>query len=88
MANKKTYTKLPASLQTTAIKNFFESTVEQLFSTANVDQIQGFIGTQDAEDRDLSGTFIQEPTYTKRAYALTPLGLGGVSYNSLVEVCS
>lgn len=72
MANKKTYTKLPASLQTTAIKNFFESTVEQLFSTANVDQIQGFIGTQDAEDRDLSGTFIQEPTYTKRAYALTP----------------
>lgn len=72
MANKKTYTKLPASLQTTAIKNFFESTVEQLFSTANVDQIQGFIGSQDAEDKDLDGTFIQEPTYTKRAYALTP----------------
>lgn len=72
MANKKTYTKLPASLQTTAIKNFFESTVEQLFSTANIDQIQGFIGTQDASDKDLLGTFIQEPTYTKRAYALTP----------------
>lgn len=72
MANKKTYTKLPASLQTTAIKNFFESTVEQLFSTANIDQIQGFIGSQEADTKDLLGTFIQEPTYTKRAYALTP----------------
>ena len=70
---KKIYTKLPSSLQTTAIKNFFEGTVEQLFSKANVDQIQGFIGTKQSEDVNLlNGTFIQEPTYTKQAYALSP----------------
>lgn len=69
---KKIYTKLPGSLQTTAIKNFFEGTVEQLFSKANVDQIQGFIGNRTGEDLNFDGTFIQEPTYTKQAYALTP----------------
>lgn len=69
---KKIYTKLPGSLQTTAIKNFFESTVEQLFSKANVDQIQGFIGNRIGDDVNIDGTFLQEPTYTKQAYALTP----------------
>ena len=43
MSEKKIYQKLPAILQTTAIKNFFESTVEQLFSKSNVESIQGYI---------------------------------------------
>ena len=36
---------LPIQHQTSVNKNFFESTVEQLFSKANIENIQGFIGT-------------------------------------------
>lgn len=70
--DKKIYEKLPARLQTTAIKNFFESTVEQLYSKANVDQIQGYIGSPSSDDVGVSGKFIAEPTTTKKFYALTP----------------
>ena len=46
MADKQ-YRKLPANQQTTAVKNFFESTVEQLFSKANVEEISGFVGRKE-----------------------------------------
>jgi hypothetical protein len=72
MADKKIYKRLPAVLQTTAIKNFFESTVEQLFSKSNVDNIQGFIGSQRSEDAGASGTYLPEPSITKRFYGLSP----------------
>ena len=70
--NKKIYSKLPAVQQTTAIKNFFESTVEQLFSKANTESIQGFIGSPRGEDVNVSGEYLQEPTATKRFYGLSP----------------
>ena len=47
---EKLFKKLPEILQTTANKNFFDSTVEQLFSPANVEVINGYIGTQKSED--------------------------------------
>jgi hypothetical protein len=37
----KLYKKLPGVLQTNAVKNFFESTVEQLYSESNVEVIKG-----------------------------------------------
>ena len=36
---EKLFKKLPDVLQTSAVKNFFDSTVEQLFSPANVEVI-------------------------------------------------
>ena len=39
----KIVTKLPGVLQTPAIKNFFESTVEQLYSKANTENVKGLI---------------------------------------------
>ena len=38
------YKRLPVVLQTTAIKNFFEYTVDQLYSEANVETLNGFVG--------------------------------------------
>ena len=35
----KIYKKLPAVLQTTVVKNFFDNTVEQLFSKSNVEAV-------------------------------------------------
>lgn len=72
MSEKKVYQKLPAVLQTTAIKNFFESTVEQLFSKSNVEPIQGYIGSPSNDDINVAGKFLAEPTTTKRFYGLTP----------------
>ena len=72
MAEKKIYQKLPVVLQTTAIKNFFESTVEQLFSKSNVESIQGYIGSPSSDDVNVSGKFLAEPTTIKKFYGLTP----------------
>ena len=72
MADKKIYSKLPAVHQTTALKNFFESTVEQLFSKANTESIQGYIGSPRTDDVGVSGQYIKEPTATKRFYGLSP----------------
>lgn len=63
---------LPVVLQTTAIKNFFESTVEQLYSKANTEQLKGFVGKKTGEDVGLSGAFIPEDTDDRREYNLTP----------------
>ena len=40
---------LPIVLQTKAIKNFFEATVEQLYSQANTVPLAGFIGKKTGE---------------------------------------
>lgn len=72
MSEKKVYQKLPAVHQTTAIKNFFESTVEQLFSKSNVETIQGYIGSPSKDDINTGGKFLAEPTTVKRFYGLTP----------------
>jgi len=69
----KIYKKLPGVMQTTAIKNFFESTVEQLFSKANVETVQGFIGSKTSGDSGVKGTYIPEPTVTRRFYSVSPV---------------
>ena len=71
MSNK-IYKKLPVVLQTTAIKNFFESTVEQLFSKANVESISGYIGSKTSADLGITG-YIAEPNTDKAHYALSPV---------------
>ena len=70
--NKKLYKKLPSVVQTTAIKNFFDSTVEQLFSKSNVEQIQGYVGSPSSLDVNATGKFIPEETISRRFYGLTP----------------
>ena len=71
MSNK-IYKKLPVVLQTTAIKNFFESTVEQLFSRANVEIVTGYIGSKSSADIGITG-YIKEPNSDKAHYALSPV---------------
>jgi hypothetical protein len=73
MSENKIYKKLPAVLQTSAIKNFFESTVEQLFSKSNAEIINGFIGDKNLDNHKSSGVFIQEPTATREFYSLAPV---------------
>jgi hypothetical protein len=69
----KLYKKLPALLQTTAIKNFFESTVEQLFSQSEVDQISGYIGRKGSRDFQQANSYLNERTLDRRHYALSPV---------------
>lgn len=71
MSNK-IYKKLPVVLQTTAIKNFFESTVEQLFSKANVEVVSGYIGSKTLNDSGITG-YVSEPNNDKAHYALSPV---------------
>jgi len=68
----KIYKKLPVVHQTNAIKNFFDNTVEQLFSKANVELVKGFIGNQRGVDHDVEGAYIVQPTASKRFYSLSP----------------
>ena len=69
----KIYKKLPGILQTNPIKNFFETTVEQLYSKANVEPIKGYIGTQTSNDASLSGAFINQSSSIRSEYSLTPI---------------
>ena len=68
----KIYNQLPVVLQTKAIKNFFEATVEQLYSEANITPINGFIGKKTGEDTGVSGAFIEENTADRKQYNLVP----------------
>ncbi|SVC74968.1 uncharacterized protein METZ01_LOCUS327822, partial [marine metagenome] len=72
MANKIVET-LPAILQTPAIKNFFEGTVEQLFSKANTINLSGYIGNQSGEEANLSSPFIEEYNADRTHYSLSPV---------------
>ena len=69
---KKGLENLPVVLQTTAIKNFFESTVDQLYSTANTEILKGYIGKESGEDISLSGAFLPSADIDKNAYSLSP----------------
>ena len=64
---------LPAILQTPALKNFFEGTVEQLFSKANTIPLAGYIGNQTGEESGLAGSFITEYNADRQQYALSPV---------------
>ena len=60
MADKQ-YRKLPVNQQTTAVKNFFESTVEQLFSKANIEEVSGFIGRKEFEQFEPTDRYVSIP---------------------------
>ena len=63
---------LPIQHQTSVNKNFFESTVEQLFSKSNVENIQGFIGTP-REIGSSNTTFIEQPAPNREYYSFDPV---------------
>ena len=69
----KLYKKLPGVLQTNAVKNFFESTVEQLYSESNVEVIKGYIGTRTSYDSGLSGAWIPHKDHIRDEYSLSPV---------------
>lgn len=72
MADKK-YTKLPVVNQTTTIKNFFDTTVEQLFSKANIENISAYVGSKDYSVFDTSDTYKIEHNPTRDKYSLEPV---------------
>ena len=62
---------LPVQHQTSVNKNFFESTVEQLFSKSNIENIQGFIGTP--KNLSSNTTFIEQPAPNREYYSFDPV---------------
>ena len=72
--SEKQYKKLPGAIQTTVIKNFFESTVEQLFSKSNVENLSAYIGRKEFDDYNPSiDTYIKESTADREKYSLEPV---------------
>jgi hypothetical protein len=70
----KQYKKLPTSIQTTVIKNFFESTVEQLFSKSNIENISAYIGRKEFDDYTPStDTYVVESSFDREKYSLEPV---------------
>ena len=72
MADKK-YTKLPVVNQSTTIKNFFDSTVEQLFSKANIENVSAYIGSKDFSVFSTDDTYKVEHNPTRDKYSLEPV---------------
>ena len=66
--------KLPQILQTDTQKEFFAATVDQLFSSAEVEQAQGFIGRRSSAVFDPKvDNYLGEPTKLRAAYQLEPI---------------
>jgi len=73
MADKK-YKDLPSNIQTTTVKNFFESTVEQLFSKANVENMSAYIGRKEYDDYTPGeDVYIPQDTPNREKYSLEPV---------------
>ena len=72
MADKK-YTKLPGVHQTPVIKNFFETTVEQLFSKSKIDSISGYVGRKDVSLYEFKDTYITQPDTARDKFSLEPV---------------
>ena len=72
MADKK-YTKLPVVHQTPVIKNFFDTTVEQLFSKANIESVSAYIGRKEEDLYDAKDTYILQPTADRDKFSLEPV---------------
>lgn len=71
MADKK-YTQLPGVHQTPVIKNFFDTTVEQLFSKANINQVSAYIGKKDIDLFAETDTYVLQPTADRDKFSLEP----------------
>ncbi len=66
--------KLPGVLQTDVQKEFYSATFDQLFSPANVEQAQGFIGRRNSELLNpLTDNYLDEPNKLRAAYQLEPI---------------
>ena len=66
--------KLPGQLQTTVLKNFFETTVEQLFSKSNIESISAYVGRKEFEQFNPNNDFyVQEHTPEREKYSLEPV---------------
>ena len=64
---------LPVQHQTSVNKNFFESTVEQLFAKANLEDVKGFIGRKiPGVDNNTNTVFVEQPAPNREYYSLEP----------------
>ena len=64
---------LPIQHQTSVNKNFFESTVEQLFAKANLEEVKGFIGRKiPGVDNNTNTVFVEQPAPNREYYNLEP----------------
>ena len=64
---------LPIQHQTSVNKNFFESTVEQLFAKANLEDVKGFIGRKiPGVDNNTNTVFVEQPAPNRDYYNLEP----------------
>ena len=74
MALNRQIKKLPGVLQTEVQKEFYAATFDQLFSSANVEAAQGFIGRRSSNVLDpLVDVYLGEPTKERAAYQLEPI---------------
>ena len=61
------------ALQTSVNKNFFESTVEQLFAKSNIEQVNGYVGRKvPGVDNNVNTVFIEQPAPNREYYNLEP----------------
>ena len=71
--NNKYFDLLPLQHQTGVNKNFFESTVEQLFAKANIEDVSGYVGRRiPGVDNDPNTVFIEQPAPNREYYSLEP----------------
>ena len=64
---------LPIQHQTSVNKNFFESTVEQLFAKANLEEVKGFVGRKiPGVDNNTNTVFVEQPAPNRDYYNLEP----------------
>ena len=64
---------LPVQHQTSVNKNFFESTVEQLFAKANLEDVKGFVGRKiPGVDNNTNTVFVEQPAPNRDYYNLEP----------------
>ena len=64
---------LPYVLQSTKLKNFFDSTVDQWFKNENNEYVHGFIGQRQGRLFDpIKDAYIPEPTVDRYNYQLEP----------------
>lgn len=70
----KIFKKLPIVLQTPTQKEFFDATVEQLFSERNIEKLQGFVGRKSGSVYDVEkDKYISAPNFERSAYQLEPM---------------
>ena len=56
-----------------SIKNFFDTTVEQLFSKANIESVSAYIGKKDEDLFTATDTYILQPTADRDKFSLEPV---------------